>query len=158
MAGAALVWLSCSAPTPRTVTPTRALDEARAVELIARAFADHRAQPVRGGKLDLGSGKVLQIDVGASGRRFGVAYVTPQERIDLGSALPPRDPAMGDALQLVSGLGEDAQARVLLLYDSDYSYDDAAGEHRESSAVIAERKLERDVSDFLVRAQAEQWP
>ena len=75
-----------------------------------------------------------------------------------GAALPPRDPAMGDALQLVSGLGDDADARVLVLNDSEYLYDDQVGEGHEDASVTAELKLRRDVRDFLVRAHAEKWP
>ncbi len=87
-----------------------------------------------------------------------MAYVTGQERLELGDALPPRDPSMGDALQLVSGIGAEGDARVLLLYDSDYLYDDHVGEEHEETTVTAELKLRRDVRDFLVRAHAEKWP
>ena len=65
---------------------------------------------------------------------------------------------MGDALQLVRGNGADADARILLLYDEDYLYDDHVGTEREETTITAEKKLERDVRDFLVRAQTERWP
>jgi hypothetical protein len=38
---------------------------------------------------------------------------------------------MGDALQLVSGLGPDGDARVLVLQDSDYMFEDHVGEATE---------------------------
>ena len=66
--------------------------------------------------------------------------------------------AMGDALQLVSGLGEDGDARVLVLRDSDYQYDDHVGDEHEQPSLTAELKLKRDVHDFIVRAHAEKWP
>ena len=62
---------------------------------------------------------------------------------------------MGDALQLVSGLGTDGDARVCVLYDTDYLYDDQVGEAHEKSTMTAELKLRRDVRDFLVIAHRE---
>ncbi|MEO6601546.1 MAG: hypothetical protein ABIQ16_16840, partial [Polyangiaceae bacterium] len=156
--GAALVSLGCSAPPPRTVNPTRPLDERRAIDLIIVAFRDEQDRPIRGRDLALSDTQTLHVDVDAQDRKYGVAYVTAPERIALGSTLPPRDPAMGDALQLVSGLGSDADARVLVLQDSDYAIDDHVGEAHVASSMTAELKLKRDVHDFLVRAHSEKWP
>jgi hypothetical protein len=113
---------------------------------------------VPGRKIELTAGKRLEVDVGSQGKKYGVAYVALNERMTLGSALPPRDPAMGDALQLVRGLGPEADARILVLHDSEYQYDDQLGAERSVTSITAERKLERDVRDFLVRAHAERWP
>jgi hypothetical protein len=156
--GAALVSLACSGPPPRTVNPTRPLDERRAIELIIDAFRDEQDRPVRGRDLPLSDSQSLHIDVNAQDRKYGVAYVTASERVALASTLPPRDPAMGDALQLVSGVGSDGDARVLVLQDSDYVIDDHVGESHEASGLTAELKLKRDVHDFLVRAHSEKWP
>jgi hypothetical protein len=134
------------------------LDERRAIELIVEAFKEERDQAVPGGDVNMAEGKKLHVDVTAQGRRYGVAYVTGAELRSLGPVLPARDPAMGDALQLVSGLGEDGDARVLVLHDSDYLYDDHVGEAHEKSTLTAELKLKRDVRDFLVRARSERWP
>ena len=156
--GAALFSLACSGPPPRTVNPTRALDERRAVEVIIEAFREEHDSPVRGGDVALSETRKLHVDVAAQDRKYGVAYVTAQDRLELGPALPPRDPAMRDALQLVSGLGQDGDARVLVLEDSEYLYDDHVGEAHEASGLTAELKLKRDVHDFLVRAHSEKWP
>jgi hypothetical protein len=156
--GAALVSLACSGPPPRTVNPTRPLEERRAIELIVEAFHDEQDRPVRGRDLLLSETQTLHIDVNAQDHKYGVAYVTALERVALGPTLPPRDPAMGDALQLVSGLGNDGDARVLVLQDTDYSIDDHVGEAHEASSLTAELKLKRDVHDFLVRAHSEKWP
>lgn len=156
--GGATLGLACGAPPPRAPNPTRPLDERRAIEIILQAFHDERDQPVHGHPINLAPGAALDVDVLAQGRKYGVAYVTANERASLGTILPPRDPAMGDALQLVSGLGQDNDARVLVLYDSDYLYDDQVGEDHEETTVTAELKLRRDVRDFLVRAHAEKWP
>ena len=155
---AALVSLACSGPPPRTVNPSRPLDERRAIELISEVFRDDHDRAVPGGDLALSDSQNLHVDVNGQDRKYGVAYVTAAERISLGPTLPPRDPAMGDALQLVSGLGADGDARVLVLQDSDYMFDDHAGDANEASSVATEQRLKRDVHDFLVRAHKEKWP
>lgn len=149
---------SCGGPPAKSANPTRSLDERRAVEIIVRAFRDERDQPVPGRTVQIAEGKSLEVDVSSSGRKYGVAYVTANERRALGSALPSRDPSMGDALQLVHGTGDDAEARILVLHDVDYVYDDQVGTDHEVTTITAERKLARDVHDFLVRAHAEKWP
>jgi hypothetical protein len=156
-AGALLIW-GCASPPPRAPNPTRPLDERRAIEVILQAFQDERAMPVRGRPVTLQPGRSLDVDVTAQGRKYGVAYVTANEQALLGTALPPRDPARGDALQLVSGVGEDSDAHVLVLHDDDYLYDDHVGEQHRDTTVTAELKLRRDVRDFLVLAHSKQWP
>lgn len=154
----ALHTAACGGPPPRTANPTRALDERRAIDIIIRAFSEERDAPAPGKSLLLADGTPLEVDVGAKGKRYGVAYITANERFRLGNALPPREPSMGDALQLVNGTGSDAQARILILHDSDYLYDDQVGTDREASTITAERKLARDVRDFLVHAHSQRWP
>jgi hypothetical protein len=149
---------ACSGPPARAPNPTRPLDERRAVELIIQAFREEKDRPMPGSSVALTESKQIKVDVVAADRKYGVAYVTAMERLELGSALPEKDPSMGDALQLVSGLGDDGDARVLVLRDSDYQYDDHLGEDRQQPALTAELKLKRDVHDFLVRAHAEKWP
>jgi hypothetical protein len=149
---------ACGGAPPRAPNPTRPLDERRAVEVIIQAFHDQQDRPVPGQPVTLAPSRKLQVDVSAQGKKYGVAYVTAQERTELGDALPARDPNMGDALQLVSGLGTDGDARVLVIHDTDYLYDDHVGEEHEDTTVTAELKLRRDVRDFLVRAHAERWP
>ena len=156
--GAALVLACGGAPAPRPVTPARPLDERRAIELISEVFRDEHDRAVPGGNLALSDSLSLHVDVNGQDRKYGVAYVTANERIALGATLPPRDPAMGDALQLVSGLGVDGDARVLVLQDTDYMFDDQVGAGKEASGLATELRLKRDVHDFLVRAHKEKWP
>jgi len=150
--------VACGGPPPRTANPTRALDERRAVQIIVRAFHDERDRPIPGRSIEVTPGKKLEIDVGSQAKKYGVAYVTANERQKLGNALPQRDPSMGDALLLVSGGGDDRDAKILVLYDNDYLYDDQVGTEHEASTITAENKLARDVRDFLVRAHTEGWP
>jgi hypothetical protein len=56
------------------------------------------------------------------------------------------------------GNGGDADARILVLHDTNYLYDDQVGTQHEETIQTAERKLARDVRDFVVRAHAENWP
>jgi hypothetical protein len=156
--GLAYAIAACGGPAPRAPNPTRPLDERRAIELIVEAFRDEKDRPVPGSNVALTESKQIQVDVGARERKYGVAYVTAAERLALGSALPEKDPSMGDALQLVSGLGDDGDARVLVLRDNDYQYDDHVADERDKPAMTAELRLKRDVHDFLVRAHAEKWP
>ncbi len=153
-----LTFTACGGPPAKTANPTRSLDERRAVQIIAHAFQDEQDAPAATRSIDLGGGNMLEVDVTSQGHKYGVAYVTPQERSQLKGTLPQRGPEMGDALQLVHGTGDDADSRVLVLYDSDYVYDDQVGTAHEETTITAENKLSRDVRDFLVRAHAEKWP
>ena len=158
--GLACTLVACGGgPPPRAPNPTRPLDEPRAIEVIIQAFREEKDRPVPGSTIALTESKQIHIDVGAAERKYGVAYVTAAERLELGSALPEKDETMGDALQLVSGLGDDGDARVLVLRDGDYLYDENGGsDPNERPALSAELKLKRDVHDFLVRAHVERWP
>lgn len=162
--GAAVVTLfgvalgGCGGGPAKAANPTRSLDERRAVQIIAQAFHDEHDRPVPGRGVPIADGKELEVDVMSEGHKYGIAYVTANERLALGSAIPPRPKEMGDALQLVHGSGEDADTKVLLLHDTEYVYDDQVGTGHEETTITAERKLARDVRDFLVRAHAERWP
>ena len=153
-----VVALGCGGPPPRAPNPTQPLDERRAVEIILTAFRAERDKGVTGRHVTLPGGKKLEVDVTGSGKAYGVAYVTSGERHELGNAVPAPEPGMEDALHLVRGSGDDRNAKILVLHDTNYLYDDQVGVEREKTTVTAERKLERDVRDFIVRAHAEKWP
>jgi hypothetical protein len=149
---------ACGGPPPRTANPTRPLDERRAIQIIIKAFRDERDRPVGGREVEIQAGKMLEVDVGSAGHKYGVAYVTAGERQTLGDALPRPQPGMEDALQLVRGMGDEIDAKILVLHDTNYLYDDQVGTDHEETVLTAENKLARDVRDFIVRAQAEKWP
>ena len=150
--------MGCGSPPPRAPNPTRPLEQRRAVELILQAFQEENDHGVTGRTISLAAGKRLDVDVTAAGKKYGVAYVTANERRALGLAVPPPQPGMEDALHLVRGAMGDSEARVLVLQDTDYLYDDQVGEEHEATVLTAEGKLDRDVRDFIVRAHAEKWP
>jgi hypothetical protein len=148
----------CGSPPPHAPNPTRPLDERRAIEIISAAFREENERGATGRSIGLGSGKELTVDVTAVGKQYGVAYVTANERHALGMAVPEVQPGMEDALHLVRGTRGDSEARILVLQDTDYLYDDQVGEDHEATVVTAEGKLDRDVRDFIVRAHTEKWP
>ncbi|HEX3597868.1 MAG TPA: hypothetical protein VHU80_22320 [Polyangiaceae bacterium] len=156
--GLALASASCGSPPPHPPNPTRPLDERRAVELILKAFTEENETGVTGQTITLAGGKLLRVDVTAAGKRYGVAFVTGNDRRALGLAVPTAQPGMEDALHLMRGTQNDADARILVLQDTDYLYDDQVGEEHEETVVTAENKLDRDVRDFIVRAHVEKWP
>jgi hypothetical protein len=152
------VGAGCGGPPPRAPNPTRPLDERRAVEIVLTAFHEEHDRGVIGRSVVLSSGKTLSVDVSGSGKKYGVAYITAQERRALGTSVPMPEPGMEDALHVVRGTGDDADGRILVLQDTSYLYDDQIGEEHEATVQTAENKLDRDVRDFVVRAHAEKWP
>ena len=149
---------ACGGPPPKVANPTRPLDERRAIEVIIGAFRDEKERPVPGPQVDVQEGKTLRTDVAHESRKWAVAYVTNNERTKLTYAVPERTPDMGDALQLISARQGDHVYKVLILHDTEYTYDDQVGTEHEQTSIAAERRLNRDVRDFLVRARTERWP
>ncbi len=149
---------ACGGAPPRVANPTRPLDERRAIEIIIGAFRDEKEPPVPGEKVDIAGDHALEIDVKHQSRKWAVAYLTSNERQKMGGAVPERTAEMGDALQLVSARRGDDVYKVLVLHDTSYVYDDQVGTEHEQTSITAERRLKRDVRDFLVRARTERWP
>src|SRR6266542_6740102 len=136
----------------------RSIDERRAVPIIARVYKESGETAVEGRDIRLTTGTSLHVDVGTAGRKFGVAYLTSGDlsTLDAKADLPPHTP--GGDLPVVQGTGSDGDAVILVLFAEDYQYDDLAGEQHESTTITAEKKLARDVRDFLVQARARNLP
>jgi hypothetical protein len=150
--------LDCATPEAKAPNPTHPLDEPRALTVIAQAYKDAGAAAVDGRVMRLATGRTLRVDVGTEGRRYGVAYLTDADRAALNPKddLPPHLP--GGDLPVVQGAGPDLGAVILVLFAEDYQYDDFVGTGREASGIAAERKLARDVRDFLAQAKLRQLP
>jgi len=147
--------IACGDDEPaRSPSQARPMDEPRAQEVIAKTFQSEGVDPEANRTFSIASGKTLKLEVAASGKKFGVLWMTRDIARDLKSFLPARE---GDALVVLNGVGEDAKAHVLALWDADYVNDDLAGASHASTEIAAERKLERDVRDFLTKAKAEGW-
>src|SRR5882672_5436280 len=141
---------ACAGQEAKAPNPMRSIDERRAVPIIAQAYEDSGQTPSEGRDMRLATGKALHIDVGTAGHKYGVAYLTSGDLsvLDPKTDLPPHTP--GGDLPVVQGAGQDADAVVLLLFAQDYQYDDLSGAQHESTTITAEKKLSRDVRDFLV--------
>src|SRR6266478_2811606 len=145
---------ACAGQEAKQPNPMRSIDERRAIPIIAQAYQDSGQNPSEGRDIRLSTGKTLHVDVGTAGRKYGVAYLTSGDlsTLDPKTDLPPHTP--GGDLPVVQGAGDDGDTVVLLLFAPDYQYDDLSGEQHESTTITAEKKLSRDVRDFLVQARA----
>jgi hypothetical protein len=143
---------ACAADPPRTPHAMHPIPEGRARALIARTFQDAGAPPEADRWVTV-RGRRVRLEVAAAGRSYGVAYLTAEDWVQAGDALPPRP--RGDALVLAVA---DGGVRFLCLYADDYAEDDATGEDHRATTIAADRRLERDVRDFLHRAEAQKWP
>jgi hypothetical protein len=135
----------------------RPIDEPHAVSIMAKVFRELEVEPVRNRTIHFGENNTeLRLDVAAKDRQYGIAYITWQDADKLGDALPKRrDP---DALIIVHGAGDDADARAVLLFAADYMQDDLSGESHTSTSIAAEKKLELATRDVLRKAEHEGWP
>ena len=150
--------VGCATPDAKPPNPTQPLDERRALAIISQAYKDAGATAADGRAIRLFTGHSLRVDVGTEGRRYGIAYLTgaDQALLDTRADLPPHTP--GGDLPVVQGTGPDADAVILLLFAEDYQYDDFVGTGREAPGSAAERKLARDVRDFLAQARLRKLP
>ena len=121
----------------------RTLEDGRAVLVIQQAMQENGTKPEPGRDVPLPNGSPLHVDVMVGGTGYGVAFLTPQDVKKIGSALPARRNAEE---MRITRLGE---VSVLLLYDDAYQYD--AGETHTATALAAERKLAKDIGDFITR-------
>lgn len=123
-------------------TQLKPLEERRARAVIEMAIVDSGAQPARP-RVVMVEGKEIALDMAIAGGPYGVAYITRSEQAALAGVLPPRDP-QSDQLRLVRGANGEV---VLVVWEVDYRFDE--GREHSATAVTAERKLKRDVSDFV---------
>jgi ABC-type uncharacterized transport system auxiliary subunit len=149
---------ACATPEAKQPNTTLPLHEQRALSVIAQTYKDFGITPGEGRTVRLASGRSLRVDVTIAGHRYGVAYLTAtdQAALDAKADLPPHTP--GGDLPVVQGAGADADAVILVLLAQDYEADDFRGAGREVSGITAERKLARDVRDFLTQARLRKLP
>jgi hypothetical protein len=133
------------------------MDEARAQSVIAHTFQAAGVEPEGGRTVALVASQPVKLEVGAAGHRYGVVWLTRDLAKELAAILPKHENDEGP-LVVLDGAGKDAGAHVLALWDTDYMTDDLEGESHSSTEIAAERRLDRDVRDFLLKAKNEQWP
>ncbi len=156
VASLALVLPGCSSRPPKQPNATRPLDQVEAIGHIAAAIREEGETAAGARPIALPRAQQLMADVTVSGRRFAIAYVTVDERRTLGNNVPPHDVG-SNALQLVRDVN-DRETRVLVLHDLNYMTDEQSGDEREVSSVVVERRLQRDVRDFVAEARRQGWP
>ncbi len=96
------------------------------------------------------SGKPIRIDVSIEGKKFGLVYVSDDDKTALGDAIPP--PNQKDEKLKLARAGANGDIRLVLLYQSNYRYDDLVGEGHEQTTITAESELMRDARDFVTYA------
>jgi hypothetical protein len=148
----ALAGAGCASAPPPTPHVMHPIPENRARDLIARAFTAAGVTPEANRIVKI-KDRQVQLEVAATARRFGVAYLTPDDWAKAGDALPPR-PTDG---ALVIAVG-DGGTRILCLFADDYAEDDDTNDEHRTTTIAVNRKLDRDVRDFLHRAEQQQWP
>ncbi len=108
--------------------------------------------------ISLSGGTQVRLDVGVQGRELGFVYLTAADVRDLEDDPLAERPNAGNELIVRTGQGDDEKLHVVVLYATDYLYDDNVGEEHEATAITAENKLDRDARDFIVIAQKNHWP
>ena len=133
------------------------MDEPRAQGVIARTFQAEGLEPEAGRTFALSARDAPKLEVAAGGHKYGVIWLTRDLEGQLRGFLPKHENDEG-SLVVLDGMGADAGGHALVLWESDYVTDDLSGVSHASTEIAAERKLERDVRDFLLKAKSEQWP
>jgi hypothetical protein len=145
--------LGCAQGAPPPKHPLRPISEKRAAELIARVFREAGLEPENDRYLRVyPHDKRLRLEVAAAGRHFGVAYLTAADWDAFSDVLPPHP--KDDSLAIGAAEGN----RFLVLFAADYAEDDLAGDEHTATTIATDRRLARDVRDFVHRAEQQRWP
>jgi hypothetical protein len=145
----ALAMAACSGTQHSGDHPLEPLPESRALEVINEAFAHVGVQPELHRMIHIRNGLTMEIDVATAGRPHGVEFVSGQDLLDYGSALPHRQHE-GSLLTLV-GIDADANTDVLLLDEREFMFErdpESTGPGRPTLLEVEDR-LRRAVIDYL---------
>lgn len=142
--GLAAALPACSGSQAPKSNILKPIEERRARAMIQQVVDRQGQRPAAGRTIKLpGDGELIE-DVTLAGTSYGVAYMTADEATKAGAAVPKYNPE-SQQLRLVRGGNQEV---VLVLYEQAYMYD--AGDAHSTTAVTAERKLKRDVEDFIM--------
>lgn len=156
--GAFAVVLGCGTPTAKSALPTRPIDEGRAGVIIAKCLQKEGLQAVEGKVVKI-DGKPVKVDFTVEGKEFGVAYLSTNDLGELaGTSLGKKKQLPGNPLRIEEGILEGGGTiRFVVLYSTDYQYDDTEGSDHEATVITAENKLDRDVRDFVMITRREKF-
>jgi hypothetical protein len=146
----------CEPPPAKAPNPTRTLDERRAIEVIRTAVAAEGARPAAAREEKLtNKEKSIRIDVSIEGKKYGIVYVSDDDKAALGDAIPTPN-AKEEPFKIVRA-GDDGSIVIVLLYQTNYRYDDLVGAGHEQTVITAENELTRDARYAVVGAQTRKW-
>lgn len=134
----------------------RTLDETRALLLIEEVLVENALARGHGWSVPIQHGLELEVDVRLAQSRFGIEWMSPQDRADLGDAVP--GPTSSGNLRIVPGHGEGHEdVQILILEHSTYDFVNER-EHVQAGRAGAretEERLRRDVLDFIHYVQGQ---
>jgi len=159
LAGALLLGFlaACGGPPARTALAMRPIDEGRAAKIIAESLRKEGLEAGPAKEITL-NGKKLVIDVTIQGKKYAIVYMSANDVLELGSApIAKKKELPGDPLRIEAGSSDEGKFNFVVLYATDYQYDDNEGIEHESTTITAENKLDRDVRDFLMIAKREHF-
>lgn len=126
----------------------RSLTESRALVLVQETLVEQSLARGAAFDMNIGGASPFEVDVRIADTRFGIEWVSAQDRVNA-TELP--EPPEGNQLQILPGRGDDSNVEVLLLDAARYRYDpdrDRVWEGSVSASEV-EARLRRDVGDFL---------
>ena len=134
----------------------RTLSETRALMLISDVLVENGIPRGPLWVVPVGHGQELEVDLRLAQSSFGIEWMSPQDRADLGDTIP--GPAEGGQLRIVPGYGEGHENdQVLILEHSTYDFVNER-EHVQAGRAGAretEERLRRDVLDFIHYVQGQ---
>jgi hypothetical protein len=131
------------------------LDEGRALEIVSEVLSEAGLTESGGWSIQLATDTPLEVDVRLGSTRFGIEWLSEQDRVDLGQAVPP--PAPDGQLRIAPGVGDDASAQILILDHAAYRYANERDvvQRGVPGAHETEGRLRRDLRDFLQYVRGE---
>jgi hypothetical protein len=131
------------------------LSEARALEIIT-GLLDEESVPIGAPwTISLSHETQLEVDVRLGGSMFGIEWMSPQDREDMGDQVP--GPTGDDRLRIVPGYGTDEGAQVLVLEHSSFEYanEREAVQRGTAGAHDVENRLRGVLRDYLDYARGQ---
>lgn len=100
-----LALAACGSSRARPTEPPELFDlsEARALEIVGEVLSEEGVAPGAAWSVQLGAGARLDVDVRLASSSFGIEWISPQDRADLGDAVP--GPTPDGRLRIVPGAG-----------------------------------------------------
>ncbi|MCB9591526.1 MAG: hypothetical protein H6719_02230 [Sandaracinaceae bacterium] len=134
----------------------RTLDETRALMLIDEVLTEQGIPRNAAWVVPIRHGQELEVDVRLAQSHFGIEWMSPQDRADLGDAVP--GPTTTGNLRIVPGFGDGhTEDQILILEHSTYDFvnERESVQAGRAGARETEERLRRDVLDFIHYVQGQ---